>query len=57
MTAQSEIVSLSWVISETMLNRTFIDGEGDKLGKEVAGVSRPYAMNFGTDYGSSPGTT
>ena len=50
MSAQSEIVARGWVICETMLNRTFIDGEGDKLGKEVAGVSRPYAMNLGTNY-------
>ncbi len=50
MAAQSQIVARGWMISETMLNRTFIDGEGDKLGKEVAGVSRPYAMNLGTDY-------
>jgi isocitrate/isopropylmalate dehydrogenase len=50
MRAQTAIVSLGWMISETMLNRTFIDGEGDKLGKEVAGVSLPYAMNLGTDY-------
>jgi hypothetical protein len=27
-----------------------MDGEGDRLGKEVAGVSRPYAMNLGTNY-------
>jgi hypothetical protein len=38
------------MISETMLIRVFIDGEGPTLGKEVAGVSRPYAMNLGTDY-------
>lgn len=50
MAAQAQITRLGWVISETMLNRTFIDGEGEKLGKEVAGVSRPYAMNLGTDY-------
>jgi hypothetical protein len=50
MAAQSQLVARGWMISETMLNRTFIDGEGDRLGKEVAGVSRPYAMNLGTDY-------
>lgn len=50
MEAQTQIVKLGWIISETMLNRTFIDGEGEKLGKEVAGVSKPYAMNLGTDY-------
>ena len=50
MAAQTEIVALGWMISETMLNRTFIDGEGDKLGKEIAGVSLPYAMNLGTNY-------
>lgn len=48
--AQSQLVARGWMISETMLNRTFIDGEGDKLGKELAGVSRPYAMNLGTNY-------
>ncbi len=41
MAAQSQIVKLGWMISETMLNRAFIDGEGDRLGKEVAGVSLP----------------
>ncbi len=50
MAAQSQVIARGWMISETMLNRTFIDGEGDRLGKEVAGVSRPYAMNLGTDY-------
>ncbi|MDX1925389.1 MAG: isocitrate/isopropylmalate family dehydrogenase [Pirellulaceae bacterium] len=50
MAAQTAIVALGWMISETMLNRTFIDGEGDKLGKELAGVSTPYAMNLGTNY-------
>ncbi|MCU0866770.1 MAG: isocitrate/isopropylmalate family dehydrogenase [Planctomycetes bacterium] len=52
MAVQTELVKLGWMVCETMLNRTFIDGEGDKLGKEVAGVSRPYAMNLGTDYSS-----
>lgn len=50
MAAKSQIVALGWIISETMLNRTFIDGEGPHQGKEVAGVSRPYAMNLGTNY-------
>ncbi len=50
MAAQSEIVARGWMIAETMLNRTFIDGEGDRLGKEVAGVSRPYGMNLGANY-------
>ena len=50
MEVQTRIVELGWIISETMLNRTFIDGEGEKLGKEIAGVSKPYAMNLGTDY-------
>jgi isocitrate/isopropylmalate dehydrogenase len=50
MTAQSQLAALGWMIAETMLNRTFIDGEGDKIGREVAGVSRPYAMNLGTNY-------
>jgi hypothetical protein len=51
MSAQSQLAARGWMICETMLNRTFIDGEGDNLGKEVAGVSRPYAMNLGTHYG------
>jgi isocitrate/isopropylmalate dehydrogenase len=50
MAVQSLVVARGWMISETMLNRTLIDGEGDRLGKEVAGVSRPYAMNLGTNY-------
>lgn len=55
MAVQSRLAALDWMISETMLNRTFIDGEGEKLGKEVAGVSRPYAMSLGTDYSSLQG--
>lgn len=51
MAVQARLVANGWMISETMLNRTFIDGEGDRLGKEVAGVSRPYGMNLGTQYG------
>lgn len=50
MAVQSKLIALGWIISETMLNRTFIDGEGEWIGKEVAGVSRPYAMNLGTNY-------
>jgi isocitrate/isopropylmalate dehydrogenase len=50
MAAISQIVARGWIISETMLNRSFIDGEGPNQGKEVAGVSRPYAMNLGTNY-------
>ncbi len=50
MAAQTAIVRLGWIISETMLNRTFIDGEGEKFGKEIAGVSVPYAMNLGINY-------
>lgn len=53
MAAQSQIAALGWIISETMLNRSFVDGEGELFGKEVAGVSRPYAMGLGTDYSSS----
>lgn len=52
MAVQTRIVALGWIISETMLNRTFIDGEGEFMGKEVAGVSKPYGMNLGTDYSS-----
>lgn len=50
MAAQAEIAARGWMISETMLNRTFIDAEGDGLGKEITGVSLPYAMNLGTNY-------
>ena len=50
MRAKCEIAELGWILSETMLNRNFYDGEGDKFGKEVAGVSRPYAMNLGNNY-------
>lgn len=55
MAAQSQIVARGWVVSETMLNRTFIDGEGAGLGKEVAGVSRPYAMSLGSNYSQRQG--
>lgn len=53
MAAKSRIVGLGWIISETMLNRNFIDGEGDRAGKEITGVSRPYAMNLGQRYATS----
>ena len=53
MSVQTRAVALGWIISETMLNRTFIDVEGDKQGKEVAGVSKPYGMNLGTDYSAA----
>ncbi|MEX1117903.1 MAG: isocitrate/isopropylmalate family dehydrogenase [Terrimicrobiaceae bacterium] len=48
--AQRQVVSRGWVISETMLNRVFIDAEGENQGKEIAGVSRPYAMSLGANY-------
>ena len=51
MAAQARIAALGWTISETMLNRTFIDCEGSQEGKELAGVSKPYGMNLGTNYG------
>lgn len=50
MAAKGCIVARGWIISETMLNRNFIDAEGDKQGKEITGVSRPYAMNLGNRY-------
>lgn len=50
MRAKADIAALGWVLSETMLNRNFYDGEGDKFGKEITGVSRPYAMNLGNNY-------
>jgi hypothetical protein len=42
------------MVCQMMLNRTFTDGEGDNLGKEVTGVSRPYGTNLGTDYSDDP---
>lgn len=50
MAAKGCIVARGWIISETMLNRNFIDAEGEKQGEEVKGVSRPYAMNLGHRY-------
>jgi isocitrate/isopropylmalate dehydrogenase len=50
---QMRVAKMGWILSETMLNRTFIDGEGDKFGKEVAGVSKPYGMNLGTNYSAA----
>lgn len=47
---QTELARKGWVISEMMLNRTFIDGEGVSQGKEISGVSVPYAKNLGKDY-------
>jgi hypothetical protein len=53
MAAKGCIVARGWIISETMLNRNFIDAEGEKRGKEITGVSRPYAMNLGHRYASA----
>lgn len=39
-----------WIISEFMLNRTFVDCEGDNKGKEISGVSVPYAQGLGVKY-------
>lgn len=50
MAAQIKVVSMGWVIAETMLNRIFIDMEGPKKGKELLGMSKPYAMGLGEDY-------
>ncbi|GEM_PF-47387 len=48
--AQAEITERGWIIAETMLNRSFTDGEGPNKGKEVSGVSTPYAKGLGTNY-------
>jgi len=53
MAAKGCIVERGWMISETMLNRNFTDGEGEKQGKEIKGVSRPYAMNLGGNYATA----
>ena len=50
MAAQAEITGKGWIVSETMLNRSFTDGEGVKKGKEISGVSLPYAKSLGSDY-------
>lgn len=50
MRVQSAIVKKGWIVSETMLNRSFTDGEGDKKGKEMSGVSLPYAKALGSPY-------
>jgi len=50
MAVQSQLAARGWMISETMLNRTFIDGEGDRKGRQIAGVSLPYAMGLGINY-------
>jgi isocitrate/isopropylmalate dehydrogenase len=50
MAVQAELADKGWMISESMLNRSFVDAEGDKQGTEYAGVSKPYAMNLGLDY-------
>ena len=51
MAAQAEITSKGWIIVETMLNRSFTDGEGPNKGKEMSGVSTPYAKGLGSHYG------
>lgn len=50
MAAQAEISGKGWVIAEMMLNRSFTDGEGAKKGKEISGVSKPYAKGLGPNY-------
>lgn len=50
MHSQAELISRGWIISETMLNRAFTDGEGPNRGKEVTGVSSPYAKDLGDSY-------
>jgi isocitrate/isopropylmalate dehydrogenase len=52
---QTKITNLGWIVSETMLNRNFTDGEGAKQGKEIGGVSIPYAKSLGTDYSGRVG--
>jgi hypothetical protein len=48
--AQAEITNRGWIIAETMLNRSFTDGEGSNKGKELSGVSVPYAKGLGSNY-------
>ncbi len=48
--ALADIAGKGWIVSETMLNRSFTDGEGTNQGREIAGVSVPYAKGLGTDY-------
>jgi hypothetical protein len=50
MQAQEKLTRMGWVIAETMLNRSFTDGEGSLQGQEISGVSVPYAKALGTDY-------
>ncbi|MDX1974993.1 MAG: isocitrate/isopropylmalate family dehydrogenase [Rickettsiales bacterium] len=45
-----EMAEKGWVISETLLNRNFIDGEGAKQGQEIKGVSKSYATGMGSRY-------
>jgi isocitrate/isopropylmalate dehydrogenase len=50
MAVLGKVADKGWIVSETMLNRSFTDGEGAKKGKEIAGVSIPYAKGLGTNY-------
>jgi hypothetical protein len=50
MQAQEKLSRMGWIIAETMLNRSFTDGEGPLQGQEISGVSVPYAKALGTDY-------
>lgn len=50
MLAQTDLVTKGFIISETMLNRNFIDGEGASKGREITGVSLPYAKDLGKNY-------
>ncbi len=50
MAAQTELIGKGWIISESTLNRVFIDGEGPKPGEEISGVTVPYAKGLGVNY-------
>jgi hypothetical protein len=44
------LIGKGWIISESTLNRVFIDGEGPKPGEEISGVTVPYAKGLGVNY-------
>ncbi len=45
-----DIVSKGWIVTQALLNRNFIDGEGPQQGKLQKGVSKPYGVNLGQKY-------
>ena len=47
---QEELVASGWIISESTLNRNFMDGEGPHTDKITKGASKAYGAGLGKSY-------